>query len=99
MPVKKPTAAQRSALEKLAKGHRLTYSTGGRVSGPPIAWFPEYYDKTAYERLGKRYGDKYVNLLTLEALKRNAWVASESRKSGFEDFTITDAGRAALETR
>lgn len=93
----KVSPTQRSALVKLSKGYKLAQSWGGRVTGPPIAWFPDYYDNTAFEKLGKRYGDKYVHMSTFHVLLQRQWIERIIEDlRGSTTYVITQAGREAL---
>jgi hypothetical protein len=86
----KPSPAMRAALEKLLQGFALAQSWGGKVSGEPLAWFPDFYDGS------KRYGGRYVSMATFKALRNRKWIVQTECESSISTWAITEAGREVM---
>jgi hypothetical protein len=88
----KPSPVMKTVLDKLIQGYALAQDNGGRVSGDPIAWFPDFYDST------KRFGGKYVSMATFKALRNRGWIEQTEYREGISTYAITQQGREAVKS-
>jgi hypothetical protein len=88
----KPSPAMKAALDKLLLGYVLAQSWGGRVSGEPMAWFPDFYDGM------QRYGGRYISMATFKALRDRNWIVQTENNDGISIWRITQQGHEATKS-